>query len=483
MVAAQTTANGAAARLAASHPDLFPAGTVADATLAGVAGAQVSSTSEHQRALGVQEGDVIIAVDGQVLTAEAPSAPAVGEHVFTVLRHMPGERPVLAPEILGRQVLEQFSALPAAERSPVRLTRMVANQQMLVQEGVGLFLVPAVANQDDTVWLTRANPLPLPWEAAVRTVRDAILTRAKLPESSESDADAAARLLGEKQYLEAGEHAQRALFAQVAEPEARADRPRFDPLLALYLEAQAGQEGVRHQLLAPGARFAIVVEPLFSSSATPLPQDILLQVERSNDFLFAAGLNTSLHWPSPNGGWPVLRDLDLLLEYGYTSRRYEGPFGPDEITPPGADVEPPVTERMAATEHRLSFELTYRPTLLARFRPMLRGGPAFFISTAHSFDQFGTQTMQVDLQSWGWIAGAGIDLYRHSRGMRATLVGTYQSVKHEFCDDDAASWERASNIPDFKIDEILRDACPQGTFGYKLDMSAWQAGVQLAFEF
>ena len=481
--------DGPAARLSAAAPALFPAASVADATLAGVTGARVVGRTEAQSALGLQDGDLIVAVDGRELVIGAAAPEPSATPTLTILRFVPGERPVLPPEVLGRQTFAQFVALPAAQQSPVRLARMLANQQMLVRHGVGVALVPQTANAEDAAWLAHANPLPAPWEDALRQVRDAMHDRVDLPPPEGTEAEEAARMLAKGHFVEAQERAQRAAVEQAAVVEKRGDLPPFQGAVALYVEATRQLDIARREFTAPGARFAVVVEPLFSSSATPLGQDILFDVERSDDFQIAAGLNTSLHWPAPDGGWPVFRDLDLLVEYAYTPRSYKGPHGGDEL-PIGQGVEPPVTERIAVSEHRVSFELTYRPTLLTRLRPMLRGGPAFFRASARSIDDLGVETMNVTLQSWGWVAGFGIDVYnRRDIGFRASLVGTVQQVEQEFCDDAAypppGSWERASNIPQFKIDEMRpqRGVCTDGSAFYRLESSAWQTGVMLAYEF
>jgi hypothetical protein len=84
----------------------------------------------------------------------------------------------------------------------------------------------------------------------------------------------------------------------------------------------------------------------------------------------------------------------------------------------------------------------------------------------------------------------GIDLYRQrGGGFRTGIVGSYQVVAHRFCEAEAPGWEDASNIPAFQRDELRASEnrpypskC-NGEPGFKLDLSAWQVGLLLSYEF
>ena len=493
-VAVQAQPGSPTQRLTAAAPEVFVAAAVAEGAELGVAGARVLTPTQAMQDLGLLSGDLVIGIDGRMLAADDWQAPAdQADLTLTVVRRVPGERPRLPPAVLARQTLDEWCALPAPQRSPMRLARMLANQQRLVQDGVGFLLLPAARNQDDAAWSTFATPMPGPWELALQEMRAAIFARTALPAVEGSEAEAASRLLAQHEYLEAHERAQRAIIDHVSMPEKRAQRQAFDELVAVYLQAMRGLEGERREALDPGSRFAIVLEPMFSSSTAPLSQDIFFNVDRSNDFQIAVGWNTSLHWPSPDGGWPVLRDLDLLVEYANTLRSYDGPHGEDEL-PVGQGVEPPVTERMSLTDHRISFELTYRPSLRSRLRPMLRGGPALFMATADAIDENGVVRDQEDMMTWGWVVGGGIDIFHHrTSGFRTSVVGSYQIVTHEFCTGEVppnfmthfiTRWESASNIREDQFTELEQSLCVEdGSVGYELRLDAWQVGLMLAYDF
>jgi hypothetical protein len=369
----------------------------------------------------------------------------------------------------------------------MRFARMVANQQSLVRSGVGVILTPAAKNPDDSEWLRVANPMPQVSETALQEVAQAIDNRARLPGIDTSEAEEARRLLADGKYVEAQERFTRALFEYVVDPTQRAAEQPFRELHAEYLEARQQRQQERQVLLSSGPRFGIVVETLLSGTRKPLNQDVLLDVDSSTDFMLALGWNTSLHWPTASGGPPFLRDLDLLLEYAFTRRSFEGRLGADEV-PSG--TEPPETKypRMKTEEQRLSFELTYQPRVLSRLRPVLRGGPALFLVKARAINENGVELQQVNLTNWGWVLGLGIDVYRQSQGgFRVGLVGSYQVVSHDFCEDEAPYWEDASNLPEYQRDElqVSRPYPAQcgGDPGYRLDLNAWQAGLLFAYEF
>jgi hypothetical protein len=434
--------------------------------------------------MGVQEGDVLISVEGRDPEA-IDSDVDVTAPTFTVFRRVPGERPVLAPEILGRQVLQEFSDLSEPQRTPMRFARMVANQQTLVRRGYGVILVPASKNPADAEWLRVANPMPPASENALREVAEAIQQRVQLPAIETSEAEAARRLLEERKYTEAQERATRALFMAVLDPERREDVPGFRQLHELYLESVRQRARERRALLSPGPRFGILIETLVSGTRKPLPQDIFFDVDASNDFMLAIGWNTSLHAPTEDGGLPFFRDLDLLLEYAFTRRSFEGPREVEIAFP---DTEPPRDTRMKTREHRFSAELTYQPRVLSRLRPVLRGGPALFLVQARAFDKDGVERQQVDVTTWGWVMGLGIDLFRQrGGGFRTGVVGSYQLVTHEFCEAEAPGWEDASNIPAYQREELqISRPYPSKCNlepGFALDLDAWQVGLLLAYEF
>jgi hypothetical protein len=359
----------------------------------------------------------------------------------------------------------------------MRLARMLANQVTLVEQGLGAILVPAAANRDDAAWLRAANPMPAPSEAALQKTRDAVLARARLPRIQVSEAEAAESALRDRRWHEARERAARALVLYVSSPENRSRSEPLEPLLGAYAEASRQVERERRELMAPGPRFGLVLEGAFTHIEASLPQNILLDVDNANEFSAAAGFRVALFRPSPKQGPPIMGDIHALVEYGFLRGRFDGPT---------TDKSRSFT-RLEARQHRASAELVYRPRVLSRLRPLLRGGPALFAVGARVFDDDAVQTTEVDGTTLGWVAGGGIDVYTHrASGFRAALVALYQSVEHRFCLDPG--WEDATNI--LLVEELARpvdlDCISQQNsdgFAYLLDMSGWNLGLMLAYEF
>ncbi|MFQ5599245.1 MAG: hypothetical protein ACE5G2_01685 [Candidatus Krumholzibacteriia bacterium] len=468
--AAAARQDSPAARLAAALPDLFPSPTLVDAVEGGQQGARLVGTTDAQRELGLREGDVVVAVEGRALDADVWISEGIGTPAtLTVLRRLPGERPVLPPEVIGRQVLGQFVELPEAERTPMRLARMLANQQTLVKDGVGVILVPAGAGRQDAEWLRVASPMPPASEAAIQQVRDALLERARLPRIEGTEAEAAARALRDGKHLEALERATRAMAIYVGEVANREKRDPLDALVAIHVVASAAVDQERRELMSPGARFGVVLEGSFHHIDELLPQNTLLAIESSNAFAFNVGLSVGLFLNTPTGGPPILRDLRFLVEYGLALNTFEGSQGDLTTGTPG---EP----RLKTTLHRQSFEFLYRPRVLSRLRPLLRGGPAVFTVRARVFDDDGFETEEVVKTDLGWIVGAGIDfIYLKDQGLRGTLVGTYRVLDYKFLPQNHRGWEEARNV--------LSDQVELENGIYKLDLDGWQLGAMLTYEF
>ena len=478
---------GPAARLAAAFPDLFPPESVSDAPDSGLAGARIGAPTAAQRELGLQEGDVVLGVEGRSLTRSAWNPAGLGPGaVFLVVRRLPGQRPVLPSAVVGTQVLDEFVALPEPERTPMRLARMAANQLTLVKTATGVLLVPSTANRDDAEWLRTANPMPEPSEAAVREVRDAVRKRVRLPFVEGGEAAAALQAVKRKRWYEARERAGRALLQYAADPATRAEREPFDPLVQAYAQSALEVERERQALQQPGSIFALLFEGMYSRVDGSLPQQILFTLDGSNGAAFAVGGRIGL---SPlTGGVPVLRNLHVLVEYGLQLHTFSGPPRPPTD---GSFYDPnqriPLVE---TTQHLGGFELLYRPRVLSWLRPSLHGGPALFYVSARAHDSQGVEREQESVTTLGWVAGFGIDLFYHKPShTRLTLDARFQGVTHRFCPQEAPNWEGASNILEIDALERPRDVdCVDPVinkygFIYELDMDAWQLGLMLAYEF
>ena len=488
-LAAPAQPAGPAARLAAAFPDLFPPESLTDAADAGLEGARVGVPTAPQRELGLQEGDVVLGVEGRPLAGPAWDPAGLGPGaVFLVARRLPGQRPVLPSAVVGTQVLDEFVALPEPERTPMRLARMAANQLTLVKSGTGVLLVPASANRDDAEWLRTANPMPEPSETAVREVRDAVRKRVRLPFVEGGEAAAALQAAKRKRWYEARERAGRALLQYAADPADRTQREPFDPLVQAYAQSALEVERERRALQQPGPLFALVFEGMYSRVDGSLPQQILFTLDGSDGAAFTFGGRVSL---SPlTGGLPVLRNLHLLVEYGLQLHTFSGPPRPPTD---GSFYDPnqriPLVE---TTQHLGSLELLYRPRVLSWLRPSLHGGPALFYVSARAHDSQGVEREQASATTLGWVAGFGIDLFYHRPShTRVTFDARVQGVTHRFCPDDAPNWESASNILEIDALGPSRPWDPEcydlntnpGAYVYELDMDAWQLGLMLAYEF
>jgi hypothetical protein len=348
----------AVARLSSALPQLFPASSLLEAAEMGLPGARVSTPTAQQLDLGLQQDDVIIAVEGSSLGAETWRSGALASSpTLTVLRRLPGERPVLEPAILARQTLDAFVRLPLQELTPMRLARMLANQQTLVTDGVGVVLVPAASNSDDAAWLRVANPLPEFSENALHDVSKAVRGRVRLPYVEGSEANAASAAFQRQRYSEARERSSRALVEAAADPKMRSDARSLQPLAQIYAESSLEVVRERNELLAPGPRWSLFVEGAYQRVEASPPQNTLFQVDDSDGPTLAVGASVGLFLPTASGGPPLLRNLHLLVEYAVSPRNFEG----------GTQTDPDRRDpRIETTLHRVSFELAYRPRVLSR---------------------------------------------------------------------------------------------------------------------
>jgi len=464
---------------------LFGSADVVDAAEGGVVGARIVRTSSTLEEHGFQSGDVVVAVEGRALLDGLPQARP-RDPTYTVLRAVGGERPVLTADVLGLQVLRQFTTLDAAERTPIRLARMVANQQTLVRDGIGVVLVPVRANGSDSEWVRVANPLPAVSETALRDVADAVIARTSLAIST-NEAEAAHRALGAHSYFEARERAARALLTYVTHPDNRGVlqstddlRSDFDALVQVFRDASRGVDDERRVLMATGSRLGLYVQTAFHHVKENLPQNTMLILDGSNSVSISAGIRTGLFWPSERGGWPVWRDLHLLTSYGYSRHTFSGP---------PAQQQPGSEPRMRTRLHRLSAELMYRPRVLSRLRPHFRGGPAAYHVTAGAYDT--DDRLRHQHQSWelGWILGGGIDAFAsRTRRYRLTVTADYQIVSTRFCDHEAPQWIEASNIIEQQqVERPVSLSCgglpsdPEPY--YEVSVDGFQIGLALAYEF
>ena len=476
-VAARVLAQGGSPSgvLEAWNPALFVPGSVVDAAEAGVVGARIVRSTQALVDLGFHDGDVVVAIEGRALADGTPrSRPQ--QPTYTVLRAVSGERPVLTPEVLGVQVLREFANLDVAERTPMRLARMVANQQTLVRDGIGVVLVPAGAS--DSEWLRVANPLPAASETALREVTDAVVRRTSLAGSA-SEAEAARHALTTYSYFEARERAARALLQLVVDPDSRVARQPLDALVHVFQEASRGVESERRVLMAAGSRFGVYAQAAFHHVKRNLPQNTMLLLDGSNSVSISAGVRTGLFWQSERGGWPLWRDLHLLTSYGYSRHTFQGP---------PLQQQPGSEPRMRTRLHRLSTELMYRPRVLSRLRPHFRGGPAAYHVTAGAYDT--NDRLRHQHQSWelGWILGGGIDAFAsRTRRLRLTVTGDYQIVSTQFCADVAPGWIEASNIVEQgQLQRPVRPSCGASKDAepyYEVSVEGFQFGLALAYEF
>lgn len=475
--AAHAQAGSPAEALGNWNPNLFSPGTVVDAAAGGSVGARIVHATQALSRLGFREGDVVLAVAGRTFAEGAPIV--LGQDaVYTVLRAVRGERPVLSADVLGLQVVVQFVDLPARERTPMRLARMAANQRTLVRDGFGIVLVPSGANDSDSEWLRVANPMPSISESALRDVADAVVARTSLPSRAPDEAAAAASALESRKFFEARERAARALLQLVTEPERRTEVDVLQSAAETFRAASRGVERERQILLASGHRFGVFAMGAIHHVKENLPQNTMLLLDAATSVSFTAGVRMGLFWPSERGGWPVWRDLHVVASYGYARHTFEGPPLQNQ---PGSEP------RMRTRSHRLSGELMFTPRVLSRLRPHFRGGPALFHITAGAYDT--NDVLRDEYQDWelGWVLGAGLDVYNsRERRFRVTLTGDYQIVSTSYCEFITPNWIDASNI--IEQDVLERPSSPAcGVPGedafYIVDLEGFQFGLAFSYEF
>lgn len=451
--------DGPSTRLARTFPDLFPASTLADAALGGELGVRLLAPTDAQAALGLQANDIVLRVGGHPVDSaawEESAAPSAGTSAvpgpgfLVVWRAVPGERPVLSPAVLGRRVTDEFVALPDSQWAPMRLAVMLANQQTLVDPGGGVLLLPA-ADFDPDLWLQRANPLPRISEVAIATVADAIVRRTSIPPETVTDELAAARQhLAQRQYLEAGERARRAMVGAVVSPELRADGTTLVEATRVYASALQEQQRTQAQLLSPEPNFAFVVEGMINRIQEFIPQKTLLAVESSTGGVFLAGVRVRAPTTVP-----VLSDLFLLVEYGVVKNSFEA-----------SDTG---GEALSTTLQQIGFEVLYRPRVASRLKPFLRGGVGIFPFTAKvpCSDENAIDELEV-----GALLGGGIDFLRvPSLHLRCSVAGSYRIVHSKFLPEEAPLLESCSNA-----DVTLEDGF------YDFDLDGWQVGLMLTFD-
>lgn len=456
-----------AAQLGQALPGLFPPGTLVDAAAAGEQGARIARVTDALASLGFAPDDVVLAVDGQSILGVPPSMPTA-PRAFTVLRRLPGQRPVLPPEVVARAVLRDFAALEGDLRTPMRLARMLANQQVLLQEGVGVLLLPQAANQDERLWLELANPLPQRWEIALQDLLEAVRKRVQLP-MKETEADAAAQALSEGDYLEAVERSSRALLEYVAQPSQRSARPAFDARLQVYREATRQLGRQEAEMLRADPAFGIFVELQVNNVQESLPQRTLIEADGSTGSSFAVG---------GRAGSNVL-GLEVLLSYGQARNTFKGPGDVDKIK---------------TTLHSLTLELAYRPRLRSFLKPTLRGGVGLYPLHVRILDQEEQQVEATTRTRLGFVVGGGVDVFYWRRArIRGMLSGTYRIVSFRFAPESVPGWLGSGT--NLGPDRLKRDPSLPGdptdtdkilfleNERFELDLNGWQTGLTLTWSF
>lgn len=435
-------------------------GTVADTTVAGEPGLLLTTPNDAARAAGLRPGDVLLAGGGvRPVAGDRPrNETAGGGVVWTVWRRVPGDRPVLAPVILGRRTLDEFIALSPAERTPMRLVRMLANRATLVRDGAGVLLVPEPAAGDDGDWLRLANPMPAASESALAAVSTALLKRVRIPAAAAGEAAAARADLEAQRYVEAEEHARRALLDIIRDPAQRAPSPEFDHALGMYIDAQVSAARERTELLAPETRFAFVAEGGAGRIQAFPAQHTLHVVDNSTASAWAAGVR--LGWPGDSPR--LLADFSLLAEYGQVRNTFDGRGG---------------TGGFASTLQQITGEILYRPRVASRLKPYLRGGVGAFPLRMRVQAPEGYR-LAFERTNFGFVAGGGIDVLRiPSAHLRVGLGGTYRNLKYRVAKDRAPEVERTRNT-DLTVITTVDDSQALLLF----DMDGWQVGLMLTFE-
>lgn len=448
-------ASSPAARLAGTWPALFGTASLSDTEAGGELGARLVSLTPGLRQMGLEPEDVILAADGRRLTDETAFARGTPvPSIWTVWRQVPGSRPILRADILGVQVVDEFSRLEAAARTPMRLAVMLANQRTLVESGAGVLLVPT-PEDFDAAWLAVANPLPRQSEEALREVVDALESRVVIPAPVGTELEAATADFERQRYLESRERARRALVRAVLEPEARTQRHALDAALRLYVDSARFEARRRDQLLAPESDFVLVLEGQLNRIQAFLPQNTLLDVENSTGFNFDIGARLRLLWFSD--GRSQFERFFLQVQYGQIRNAFD-----DGV---GAPVLDTVLQKW-------SFELVYRPALVTRLKPYFRGGVGIFPLTAR--ERCSGSEFETRATDWGTILGGGIDFLKlQSPNLRASLTGTYRILKYDFATGSEPNWaaceqRNQQTNPDLRLDD-----------GYRLDMDGWQFGLAL----
>lgn len=448
---------------AGSHRGAFAAlaaaGVVADTMIAGEPGVQIVAPGDTARAWGLRPGDVVLAAGGERPGADWRSVPpaVAGAVTWTVWRRVPGDRPVVTPAILGRKTLDEFTGLAAAERTPMRLARMLANRATLVRDGAGVLLVPEPTAADDAAWLRVANPMPAASESALVVVATALLQRVNIPPAAGGEAAAARADLDAKRFVEAEEHARRAILQMVQDPARRAPGPEFDAALAMYVEAQQSAAREREELLAPEARFGFVAEGGVSYIQAFPAQHTLHEVENSYGSAWAVGVR--LGWPGSSPGW--LANFSLLAEYGQVRNTFDGPdYG-----------------GFASTLQQITGEIVYRPRVASRLRPYFRGGVGAFPLRMRVQVPEGYR-VAFERTNVGFVAGGGIDVLRvPAAHLRLAIGGTYRILKYKIAKDNAPAVEETRNTDLTVVTTV--DNNPNLLL---FDMDGWQAGLMLTFE-
>lgn len=455
--ATSVSAAGPAAELGGFRPDLFPVGSLADAAVGGDFGARLIRTTPDLEQLGFQPDDVILSAYDRPLVAEGwqpaiarePEGEPTAPGRFVVWRVLPGERPVLTPSIVGRQILDEFAALPESAWAPIRLAVMLANQQTLVVQGGGIVLVPSPRHFDAALWLQHANPMPRVSEAALATLAQAIVERTSIPAATAGEELSAARAqLERRRYPEAAEHAQRAMVASVVDPQTRSARTTLVDATQTYLQVRREQRERRSRLLTPEPLFGIVVEGQVNRIDAFLPQKTRLRVDASSGYNVLGGIRLR----APVDDIPGISELFLIVEYGIVKNTFKDPQG-------GAEI-------LSTTIQQVSAELMYRPRVESVLRPFIRGGVGAF-----PIDATGCSNEKVlSKVEFGGLIGGGLDFYHvQAWHLRASIAASYRLLHSQFV--DAPLLERCANS-DVPLDKGI----------YDFDFDGWQVGLMLTWE-
>jgi len=426
---ARVEASDPVERLAAALPRLFPAATLDYAVVGGEPGARLIDPTYEQRRLGFVTNDVVLAVDGRRLgdSSQFPplATPGAGRSLeaaapgddappcLTVWHETPVRPVVLPPALIAEKTIDRFAGLPEAERTPMHLAVLLANDLTYSKDGFGVVLLPDAGSYDDLRWRHCANPMPPPSEAALREAATSLQQR--LPEAISNPAEqrrAMQSALARRQDAEAAGWARNLLISGILDPRARENPHAIDDELRAYMETTQRLASERKQRLAPEPRIAIVAEVLLGQLESP-------GMEASTSL--GAGLGLRVR-PFPLRGARWSSDLDrvhLLVEYGREQHTWEGPGG----------IPVSKAELQAA-----SLELVYRPGWHVRLRPSLRAGVGRFTLEASKPDSPGSErwVTSFDQTAFGWIFGGALDLlYLEQIGLRAALTGGIRMLRYE----------------------------------------------------